>query len=120
VSLLENVQSRLDSGEKLQYAFTGQTGINPASLWIPYIDFLVIGNRARILAFTDQRIAVFSAGQLRWRRSTPQKLLYALPRETALPHGSGSWSKLTVGEEGIWVPRKAYRYLDEATGALPN
>lgn len=115
MSLLANVRSRLDPGEELQYAFTGQTGINPASLWIPYADLLVIGNRARILAFTDRRIAVFSAGQLRWRRSTPQKLLYSLPRATTLPHGSGSWSKLSVGEEGIWVPRKAYRYLDEAT-----
>jgi hypothetical protein len=117
VPLLENVQPRLDPGEKLQYALTGQTGINPAFLWIPYLDFLVIGNRARILVFTDQRIAVFSAGQLRWLRSQPKQLLYSLPRGTALPHGTGSWSKLTVGDEGIWVPRKAYRYLDEATVA---
>lgn len=116
MSILDAVRPRLDQGEKLQYAFTGQTGINPAVLWIPYIDFVVIGNRARILAFTDRRIAVFSAGQLRWNRSQPKELLYSLPRETQLPHGSGSWSKLAVGEEGIWIPRTAYRYLDEATG----
>ncbi len=116
MSILENVRPLLDPGEQLQYAFTGQTGINPAFLWIPYIDLLVIGNRARILAFTDQRIAVFSAGQLTWRRSKPKKLLYSLPRTTALAHGAGRWSKLTVGDEGIWVSRRAYRYLDQATG----
>lgn len=101
MSILDNVRPHLDEGEQLQYALTGQTGINPAFLWIPYVDFLVIGNRARIIVLTDRRIAVFSAGQLNWRRSKPKKLLCALPRDTTLIHGDRSWSKLTLGNQGV-------------------
>ncbi len=117
MSLIDNVRPQLEPGEHLQYAFTGQTGINPAFLWIPYLDLLIISNRARIIAFTDRRIAVFSAGQLRFRRSNPKKLLYSLPRDTQVTHGNGSRSKLVLGDESIWVSQNSYRYLDEATGA---
>jgi hypothetical protein len=104
----------LAPGEKLQYVFQCQTGVSPAMLWLPFARWLVALNRARIVAFTDQRIAVFAAGQLSWQRRTPRQLLYSLPRNTVLVRGSGSWSKIAVGSEGMWFSRKLYPLLDEA------
>ena len=115
-SLLEGVRPWLDPGEKLQFVFKCQTGVNPAFLWIPFARWLVVLNGARIVAFTDRRIAVFAAGQFRWQRGTPRRLLYTLPRGTVLAHGAGSWSKVVGGSEGIWFSRNLYRLLDEANG----
>jgi hypothetical protein len=114
VPLLDNVRPVLDPEERLQYAFTGQTGINPGFLWLPILRWLVATNRARIIVITDRRIAVFSAGQLRWARNKPRDLLFSLPRQTRLEHGPGSRSNIAVGDETIWVTRAAYAFLDEA------
>jgi len=111
--IIDNVRPVLDSQERLQYAMTGQTGINPGLLWIPLVNFIVIANRARIVAITDRRIAVFAAGQFKWQRSQPKRFLYEVARTTRLEHGTGSWSKVAVGEEQIWMSRKACAYLDE-------
>jgi hypothetical protein len=114
VPLLEKVRPVLDPGEQLQYALTGQTGMNPGLLWLPSLRWLVATNRARIIVITDRRIAVFAAGQLRWARNKPRHLLFSLPRQTRLEHGQGSRSKIAVGDERIWVSRAAYAFLDEA------
>jgi hypothetical protein len=114
MALLDNVRPMLDPHEQLQFAMTGQTGINPAVLWIPTLNFIVITNRARIVAITDRRIAVFAAGQLHWQRSQPKRLLYSVPRGTPLEHRTGSYSKVAIADELIWISRKAYPYLDEA------
>jgi len=86
--------------------------------------WIVVLNRGRIIAVTDRRLAVFSTGQFRWQRTTPSRLLYSLPRATILRHDAGSWSKVPVGEERIWLPSKAYPLLDEAnagaSGAAPS
>jgi len=115
--ILDNVRPLLNPGERLQYAFTGQTGVNPDLLWLPLLRWLVITNRARIVAVTDQRIAVFAAGQLRWQRQVPRNYLYSLPRNSHLVHGAGAWSRITVGAEQIWFSRAAYNYLDEINNA---
>jgi hypothetical protein len=112
--LLDNVRPMLDPHEQLQFAMTGQTGVNPAMLWIPTLNFVVITNRARIVAIPDRRIAVFAAGQLHWRRAQPKRLLYSVPRGTPLEHGTGSYSKVAIANEKIWISRQAYSYLDEA------
>ena len=116
MSILDNVKPWLDPGEQLQYAIQCQTGVSPALLWVPLLNFVVIANRARIVVFTDRRIAVFAAGQLRPNRSRPKRLLYSLPRDTKLPHDSGSYSRIRVGREHIWFGSAVYPYLDEATG----
>ena len=112
--IIDNVRPMLDPNERLQFAMTGQVGVSPAFLWFPFLRWVMITNRARVIAITDLRIAVFAAGQLNWQRSKPKRLLYSDPRSTVLEHGTHSWSKIPVGDEHIWVSRKAYAYIDEA------
>lgn len=115
-SLLESVVPLLEPGEQPRYVFTGQTGIKPSFRWISF--WLVIANKARIVAVTDRRIAVMKAGQLRWRRMHPKALLYSLPRATPLHHGSRGWTKVSLGEERIWISRRAYPAMDSANAEI--
>lgn len=112
--MIENVQPLLEPGERLEFAITGQTGMNPAWRWLT--SWLVIANRPRIVAITDRRIAVFKAGT--WRRRTPKGLLYSAPRTTELPHKRGPWSKVDLGQERVWLPHSAYRFLDAANAEV--
>jgi hypothetical protein len=115
MSIIDNVRPMLDPNEKLQYAMTGQIGVNPGFLWLPFLRWIMITNRARVIAITDVRIAIFAGGQLHWQRSQPKQFLYSVARSTVLEHGTGSWSKVAIGDEHIWISRKAYAYMDEAS-----
>jgi hypothetical protein len=115
MGILENAQSALEPDEKLRFAVTGQTGINPMFrfLWLG----LNVFNKARIVVWTDKRIAIFSAGQARWARTQPRKLLSELPLGTRFERGKGSWSKIHVGTELIWFARNTYALFDKANAA---
>lgn len=115
-SLLESVAPLLEPGEQPRYVFTGQTGIKPSLRWINF--WLVIANKARIVAVTDRRIAVFEGGQLRWKRSQPKALIYSLPRATPIVHGSRGWTKVQLGNERIWISRRAYPVMDKANAEI--
>lgn len=110
MSMVEKVQAKLEPGEQLQFAVTAQTGLNPAWRWLT--SWLVIANKARVVAITDRRVAVFKAGN--WSRTTPRELLYSAPRSVALPHKKGPWSKVDLGAERVWLPHKSYNFLDAA------
>ena len=117
MGLLENVQSALEPGEQVRFAVTGQTGNNPMYrfLWLG----INVVNKARIVVWTDSRIAIFSAGQARWARTQPRKLLSELPLGTRFERGKGSWSKVQVGTELIWISRNTYPLFDKANAASP-
>jgi hypothetical protein len=78
---------------------------------------LNVFNKARIVVWTDQRIVIFSAGQARWARTQPRKLLSELPLGTRFERGKGSWSKIQVGTEPIWFARNTYALFDKANAA---
>ena len=111
-SMVEKVQPFLEPGEQVRSVMTGQTGLNPLFRFVT--SWLAVANKPRIVAITDQRIVVFRAGQLRFSRTKPKALLYSLNRSTHLEHGSGPWSKVSIGDEKIWMPRPSYVFLDKA------
>ena len=116
-SLLENVKPWLEPDEAVAYAFTGQTGISPAWRWLSF--WLVVTNKPRIVVVTDRRIVVLRAGQLRMSRQKPKEVLYSLA-PGPLQHGTGSWSKVRVGSEDIWMGRNTYPLLDKAKAAFAS
>ncbi|HEY4378258.1 MAG TPA: hypothetical protein VGM93_13920 [Acidimicrobiales bacterium] len=114
-SLLDNVRPWLEPDEPPLYVFTGQIGLRPSWRWLSF--WLILANKPRIVAITDRRMVVFRAGQLRTARNSPRELLHSLPR-ARLEHGSGSWSKVRVGREEIWLGRVAYPLMDKANAQL--
>lgn len=115
MGLLENVQPALEPDEHLRFAIPGQTGIKPSFRLLSLL--LNVFNKPRIVVWTDRRIAIFSAGQARWARAQPRKLLNELPLGTRFERGNGSWSKVQVGPEHIWIPRTNYSLFDKANSA---
>jgi hypothetical protein len=111
---LDKIRPALEPGETLQYAVTGQTGVNPRWRFLTF--WAVVATGPRLIAITDRRIAVFKAGQARWARGVPKQLLYSLPRGTRLEHTAHGWSKVAIGTEHIWISRVAYGILDKANG----
>ena len=116
MNLIEELQAQLPE-ESVRYAFTGQTGINPMwrflSLWLNLV------NKTRVVAVTDRRIAVFSGHQLRGRRAKPKEFLYHLDRNTVIgPVKRGSWSKIQLGAERVWVARPTYPFIEKANNEI--
>jgi hypothetical protein len=114
--LIDVLNHYVEPGEKIQYAFTGQTGLNPRLRWLSL--WLVVGNKPRIVAVTDRRIAMFSGGRIRTQRNIPQKLLVSLPRATRIEHGTKKWSVIVLGNERFWASRATYAVIDKANAAL--
>jgi|SRR5579884_3928642 len=109
--LLERTREKLP-GERVQAVVTGQTGIRPT--WRFLDEWLVVLNRPRIIAVTDNAIVVFKAGQFRWGRTHPKQELYRVPRSTKLGPFKHGWTKVDLGQERIWVHRRAYPLLERA------
>jgi hypothetical protein len=124
IDMIDNVRPRLEPDEQLRYVFAGERGLNrglEALGWVPgfgeAIDWLFLfSNRARIVAITDDRIAVFSAGKL--SRKMPKKLLDSIPRSTRIEHGAKRRSKLMIGSEKIRVERRIYGVIDQANAEI--
>ena len=110
--LIPRITPLLEPGEQVTFAFTGQTGLNPAWRWLSF--WLIVANKPRIVAVTDRRIVVLSAGQFRWMRTKPKAVLASVPRTTPLSHGAGSWSKVAVAGQQIWMHKRSYPLLDRA------
>lgn len=115
-NLIDTLNQYVEPGEHVHQAFTGQTGLHPRLRWVSL--WLVAGNKPRIVAVTDRRIAVFSAGRMRTQRGIPQKLLVSLPRSTRIEHGTKKWSVVRLGNERFWTSHAAYAVIDLANAAL--
>lgn len=114
--LLENAQSMLP-GERVRYAFTGQTGLHPRWRFLSF--WLIVANKPRVVAVTDDAVVVMRAGQWRWARQRPREVLYRLARQTVIgPLSRGGWSKVRLGHEAIWVSRLAYGVIEKANAEL--
>ena len=122
--LLQRAQQFTAADEPVRYAITGQTGTKPTWRYLSF--WLIVANKARIIVITPNRIMVLKAGQLRSSRTKPKSFLFELPRATYLGPHHGSWSKLQLGNEGIWVARNSYQILEKAnaeaglTGPAPT
>jgi hypothetical protein len=118
--LVEHTQQMLH-GEDVRYVFTCQKGINPSWAWMTFGLLrlpLPVANRARIVAITRDAVVVMAAGQLRWNRKTPKRVLYRVPRATLGPLSRKAWTHLDLGQERIWVPRVAYSVIEEANAEI--
>lgn len=114
MSLIDRTQ-KLVPGETVIAAGTGQTGVYPLLWWMPYGEFVTMFNKRRVVAVTDRSIAVLAAG--RWATTRPKKLLYSIPRSTSVGPFAKRWAHVQIGEERIWISRKAYRVLEAALAA---
>ena len=110
--LLERAQQFTGPDEAVRYAITGQTGTKPTWRFLSF--WLIVANKARIIVVTPNRILVLKAGQLRSSRNKPKAVLFELPRATYLGPLHGGWSKIRLGNEGIWVARNSYQILEKA------
>ncbi len=112
--LLSSVQALLPD-ENVRYAIVGQKGLRPTWRFLSF--WLIVANRPRIVALTDSDIVVLKAGQMRWQRASAKSVLFRVPRTTLGPV-RGSWAKLHVGDERIWVSRRAYPLIEKADAEM--
>lgn len=112
--LLGSVQALLP-GENIRYAIVGQSGLRPTWRFLSF--WLIVANRPRIIALTDRETVVLKAGQMRWQRATAKAVLFRVPRTTLGPV-RGSWTKVRVGDEAIWVSRRAYPLIQKADAEI--
>ena len=112
---LERVKVFTDPDEPVQYAVTGQVGIKPTWRFLSF--WLVVTNKPRIIAVTPKRILVLRAGQFRSARTKPRQLLFDVPRSTVMGPLHGTWSRIRLGNESIWVSRNAYKLIEKANAA---
>jgi hypothetical protein len=113
---LERTQQMLPD-EPVRYAFTGQTGLRPTWAWVA--DWLIVLNRPRIVAVTDDAVVVMKAGQLRWQRKTPKAILQRLPRATRLgPVGRRGYTRITLADERIWVSGVTHPLIEKADAEI--
>ena len=124
-NLITNCQAHLEDGEKMQFAFTAESGFSrglEALGWLPGFDglvkLLIVSNKPRLVAITDKRIIVFSAGRL--SRTKPKALLQTFPRSTRLEHGTGRRSTVKLGNHSLRVERHVYGVLDKANAGIGN
>lgn len=114
MSMVDRTQ-KLIPGERVLAAATGQTGVYPLLWWMPYGEFLTMFNKRRVVAVTDRSITVLAAG--RWATTHPRRVLYAVPRTSQIGPFAKRWAHLQIGEERIWISRRAYRVLEAALAA---
>jgi hypothetical protein len=112
--LLGSVQALLPD-ENIGYAIVGQKGLRPTWRFLSF--WLIVANRPRIIALTDRDIVVMKAGQMRWQRATAKSVLFRVARTTLGPV-RGSWTKLHVGDERIWVSSRAYPLIEKADAEM--
>lgn len=116
MAILEDLQVMLPEDE-IRFGFGGQTGIRPTWRFLSF--WLNVFNKPRVVAVTNQRIAVFSGHQARWARAKPKAFLYQLPRATVIgPVGKGGWSKIQLGQEKMWVAHNTYPFIEHANAEL--
>jgi len=109
----------LQPGETIQEVFAGQT----APVWVQALPLgalggiiLVVFNRYRIFAVTDQRILVLDAGK--WTMTKAHGVVTELPRGTQLGEGSRVWHVIQAGQEKIRVHRRFFKDLRAADAAI--
>jgi hypothetical protein len=117
MGIIEDVQAMLPEDD-IRFAFGGQTGIKPSWRWLSF--WLNVFNKTRVIAITQQRIAVFSGHQARWARSKPKALLYQLPRDTVIGPLDRGWSKIQLGQEKIWVAKNTHPYIEKANAEIAS
>lgn len=117
-ALLERANRFTDADEPVRYVITGQRGTKPTWRFVTF--WLIVTNKPRIIAVTSKRILVLRAGQLRTARTKPRELLYEVPRATVMGPLQGSWSKVQLGGEGIWVSRNTYPLIEKANAEVTS
>jgi hypothetical protein len=103
----------LQPGEEIQAIFAGQTR-SPFVLPLVGSIIMLIVNRYRIIAVTDQRILVLDSG--RWSMRKARAIVTELPRSTRLGPASRVWHKLDTGTGNLYVHRRFFRDIDAADG----
>lgn len=112
--MLADCQAMAPPGVTIQYAWTAQNGLNPNWRFLSF--WLLVANKGRIVAVTgDRRIALYDAGRFKFNFRKPTKvLLVVTPDQVHFGALRGSWSRITVGPEQMWAPRKAYQIMQKA------
>lgn len=112
--MLAACQAMAPAGVTIRYAWTAQKGMNPNWRFLSW--WLLLANKGRIVAVTsDRRIALYDAGRFKFNFRKPPKVLFVVtPDQVDFGTLRGAWSKITVGPEQMWAPRKAYQIIQRA------
>src|ERR1700733_4011444 len=105
----------LEPGEPVQAVIGAQT----ASQWLAAITgvFVFLGfNHYRILAVTPSRIVVLDAGKTSMKKA--RGVVMELPRSTRLGPATGMWHPLPAGSETPRGPRRFFKDIETADGAV--
>ncbi|HUZ19381.1 MAG TPA: hypothetical protein VMU75_02280 [Acidimicrobiales bacterium] len=105
----------LPAGTRLDCAFTAQTGIKPTWRFLSY--WLMFLGQHRIVAVSGDTVHVFRTGRTIFSATKPKSLAYTVARsEVMLPRLQGSWTRVPLGPERMWVSRRAYSIVGPALG----
>jgi hypothetical protein len=100
-------------GEEIQSVFGAQTASQMLFPLVGWIIMLII-NKYRIFAVTNQRILVLDAGKLSMKKA--RGAVDELPRATRLGPASGIWHKIETGSETLRVHRRFFKDIATADG----
>jgi hypothetical protein len=114
--MIENVSKFTETDEPVRYAITGQVGVNPVWRFLSF--WLIVTNKPRIIVVAKSLILVLKAGQFRSARTKPKAFLYEVPRATVLGPLKGSWSRVALGSEKVWVSRNTYKVIERANAEI--
>jgi hypothetical protein len=105
----------IEPGETIQQVLAAMT-VHPVG--VPLIDLIpvLLVNRYRIVAVTDQRVLVLDTG--RWSVKTARAVLTELPRSTRLGPARGRWHKIETGSGNIRVSRSSLKDIDAADALI--
>ena len=103
-------------GVQLRYAFTGQSGLNPTWRFVTF--WLMFANKGWIIATSNDQTFIFQAGRTKFTFDKPKRLAATFRRDEVQipPRLHGAWTRLTFGQQRIWVSRRTYPAVSQAFG----
>jgi hypothetical protein len=113
--LIERVQPLLDQGETIQQVMPAQQG-QPWLMGFGLLGAMFV--KPRILAVTDKRIVLFSAGRM--AGTQPKEKVAEAPRQTKLAPSGAVWLKTTLAGQTVYVHRRFKKDVEAADAALSS